>query len=450
MEPTIGTQTASGAHASPTSGAGSDTLSAERSVGLDPRLTGLGRSPTLAIQARSRERIARGERTYRLGLGQSPFPVPDVVVEALRASAAEKDYLPVEGLPALREAIAGYHRRRHDIARGPADVLIGPGTKELLFLLQLAWNGELLVPAPSWVSYAPQAQIAGRRVRWLSTRPEAGLRLEPDLLDAQLRALPRQPRILILNYPSNPTGATYGGDALRALARVLRDHQVIVLSDEIYGEVHFHGAHVSISRYLEESTILATGLSKWCGAGGWRLGSLTFPRELAWLREGVAILASETYSSTAAPIQHAAVRAFRPGPDLELYLSACRAVLAGLLGRSAEVLRAAGAELPSPEGGFYLFPTLAGHRARLEARGITDDVSLAERLLEETGVATLPGSVFGMDPAAHYLRLALVDFDGPRALTAVRPGVTVDDAFLDMYCAPTWSGVNALARWLGS
>jgi len=400
------------------------------------------------MQARSRARIAAGLRTYRFGLGQSPFPVPTPIVESLRAHAAEKEYLPVEGLLALREAIAGYLRRRHDIIRSPGQVIVGPGTKELLFLLQLAWNGEILVPAPSWVSYAPQAQIANRPLHWLSTRLEAELRIEPDRLAAQLAALPSGRRLLIFNYPSNPTGTTYDENELRALARVFREFKVTVLSDEIYGELHFDARHESVARHYEESTIVATGLSKWCGAGGWRLGSLTFPERLGWLREGVAILASETYSSTCAPVQHAAVRAFRPDATIDRYLDAARRVLGPLIRRSADRLRDAGAVVPRPDGGFYLFPCFSSARGRLADRGIHDDVALAEALLEEIGVATLPGSAFGMDSRDLYVRLALVDFDGGRALEAASGGATIDDDFLATHCAPTWAGVGAVAAWL--
>lgn len=416
---------------------------------IDPRLAGLHRSATLAIQARTNARLARGQEGYKLGLGQSPYPVPSALVAALRAHAAEKDYLPVEGLPALRRAVADYHQRRHGVQRHEDDLIVGPGSKQLMFLLQVAFDGELLVPAPSWVSYAPQAQLAGRSVRWIPTRLADGLRLDPQILDESLRALGPRPRILVLNYPSNPVGTSYDAATLQHLAAVARRHGLIVLSDEIYAELTFAGDHVSIARYYEEGTILATGLSKWCGAGGWRLGTFSFPERLRWLLEAALVVASETHSSTAAPIQHAAITAFRDRAGLEPYLQSSRRISEGLARYAERTLAAVGAQVPSPAGGFYLFPTFSARARALANRGIGDDVTLAERVLDETGVATLPGSVFGMPSSALHLRLALVDFDGARALVAAEDGRAIDDGFVSLHCPRTVAAVAALAAWMG-
>ena len=125
----------------------------------------------------------------------------------------------------MREAVAEYHGRLHRIPRTGDDVLIGPGSKELMFLLQLVYYGELLIPTPSWVSYAPQAQIIGRRVQWVPTRKSTGWRLMPDDLHDYCHLDPDRPRILVLNYPNNPTGLTYVEDELRELAKVARQFQ---------------------------------------------------------------------------------------------------------------------------------------------------------------------------------------------------------------------------------
>ncbi len=421
----------------------------DRDRALEPRLGGMGPSCTLAIQERSTERAARGLPVARLGLGQSPFPVPFGVVEALRAAAAEKDYLPVRGLPELRAAVASYHGRRHGIARTADDVLVAPGSKELMFLLQVAFAGELLLVTPAWVSYAPQARIAGRSVRMLATSPEDDFRLSAAALDAVCRDDPERPRILVLNYPSNPTGGSYRPHELEEIAEVARRYALVVLSDEIYGELHFRGEHVSIAEYLPDATILSSGLSKWCGAGGWRLGTFTFPERLRWLLDAMAVLASETYSTTSAPIQFAAVRAFRGGSEIEEYLGRARAVLAALADRTRSALANAGANVPRPDGAFYLFPGFAAHADRLRRNGIEHDQALAERVIADLGVATLPGSSFGVDASQLYLRLALVDFDGARALEAAG-AAPVDATFVERWCAPTVRAVDELASWLNA
>lgn len=150
-----------------------------------------------------------GRKVYRFGLGQSPFPVPEHVRGALADRSHEKDYLPVKGLPALRQAVVDWVRRTEGLKYSPEHVLVGPGTKELMFIVQLVYYGDLVIPSPSWVSYAPQARIIGRHIHWLETRVETGLGVEPETLAALCEKDPARPRLLILNSPGNPTGISY-------------------------------------------------------------------------------------------------------------------------------------------------------------------------------------------------------------------------------------------------
>ena len=415
---------------------------------LNPNVFGLPPSATLAINERSDQLIGEGREVFKLGLGQSPFPVPEVVVEALRKAAPEKDYLPVRGLRPLRETVTEFLHRRHGIERARRQVLVGPGSKELIFITQLAYAGELLVPSPSWVSYAPQARIIGRRVTWLPTDLAHEWKLQPETLEAHCAANPGLPRLLILNHPNNPTGVNCSHAELAALADVARRHQVLVISDEIYADLDHEGRTASIAHHYPEGTVVSTGLSKWCGAGGWRLGLFSFPEELEWLCGAMAAIASETYTSVSAPIQYAAIRAFEGGPQIEGYLESCRAVLR-TLGRHCDAqLRRAGCGLPGLDGAFYLFPDFSAHRARLAAKGVTDSASLAERLLEDTGVATLPGSVFGRPRDELTLRLSYVNFDGRAALAAVAAGEPVDEDFIRRRCPATVTAIERIAGWL--
>ena len=419
---------------------------------LNLNVRGLGLSATLAINDLSQRRIREGHPVARLGLGQSPFPVPATVVEELRANATRKEYLPVWGLPELRDAVSEYHRRQNGVPSSGDEVLIGPGSKELMFLLQVAFYGELVIPTPAWVSYAPQAQIVGRRVSLLDCPASNGWRLDPARMEAAFRADPKRPRVVVLNYPSNPTGGTYTAAELEALADVARKYKALVLSDEIYGELHFRGEHVSIARSYPEGTILSSGLSKWCGAGGWRLGTFTFPPSLGWLRDAMAAVASETFTSTSAPIQYAAVCAFRGGLQIERYLWRARRILAALAAACVARLRAAGLEVLEPAGAFYLFPDFSCQRARLAQRGIHTSDELARALLEEASAAVLPGSAFGREPEELSVRIAFVDFDGARAMAALetRPqGEPVGQALLATHCQNVLAAMERIARWVG-
>lgn len=421
-------------------------------VSLNLNVRGMGHSATLAIKARCRALRAAGRDIVDFGLGQSPFPVPRPVVEALRAAAHEKDYLPVEGLPALREAVAGFHRRNDQIVVRPEDVLVGPGSKELMFLLQLVYYGEIILRSPCWVSYLPQAAIIGRRITLIPTVFEEGWKITPRLLHETLKGAgdDHRPRLLIMNYPSNPTGHTYDADELAAIAAVAREFEMIVLSDEIYGQTHFTGDHISIARFYPERTIVSSGLSKWCGAGGWRLGTFSFPPELDWLRHAIAAAASETYTSVSAPIQHAAVAAFSADAEIERYLGHVRQVLSVVAGRAVETLRGAGIRVHAPAGAFYLFLDFSPTEDRLAARGVGGSADLCERLLVEAGVAILPGVHFGRPAGELTARLSYVDFDGGLAMAACEAGGGGADAArraVDAHCGHLADGLERLAQW---
>jgi aspartate aminotransferase len=427
-------------------------MNTAKPVSLNLNLRGMGQSATLAINERSRLLRENGTTIFAMGLGQSPFPVPDSVVEALRLAAPEKDYLPVKGLPALREAVADFHRDREQIDAHADGVIIGPGSKELMFLLQLAFYGQIIVTSPCWVSYLPQARIVGRTVSVIPRSFEQGWKLTAEQLTETLEHEKDdyRPRLLVLNYPGNPTGQTYSAKELEQIAEVARRFEVIILSDEIYGQIHHRGKHVSIARFYPEGTIVSSGLSKWCGAGGWRLGTFCFPPDLEWLLEAMAAVASETYTSVCAPIQHAAVHAFRCGVDIERYLWHARRILAVLASQCTDMLRQAGLGVHVPDGAFYLFVDFTPIGARLAAREIGDGPSLCNRLLAETGVAILPGASFARSPQELTARLAYVNFDGARALAASE-NIPLDQelppGFTDHYCEGVLLGVKRLVEW---
>ncbi|MAA66670.1 MAG: aspartate aminotransferase [Alteromonadaceae bacterium] len=427
-------------------------INTDHRYAINLNVRGIQPSATLRINELSNQLRADGRDIIKLGLGQSPFPVPERVVEALREHAHEKDYLPVKGLKALRESISGYINRSQRMRSTWEDVLIGPGSKELLFILQLAYYGDLLIPRPSWVSYAPQARIIGRSVYWLPTHAENNWQLTAEELDIICRDDPTRPRILILNYPSNPTGCTYTEDQLLALANVARKYGLILLSDEIYGEVHFEGNHKSIARYYPEGTIISTGLSKWAGAGGWRLGTFIFPPELRPLQDAMAIIASETYTSTSAPTQHAAITAFNGGDDLDEYLRQSRRVLKVLGEYLHRRLEGMQVWTQKPEGAFYLFPDFSEYQEPLAKRDIKTSPALCQALLEDTGIAILPASDFGFAPDKLSARLAFVDFDGGDALTVASTDYAdkpLDDAFVEAVCPRLKLAMDKLENWLG-
>lgn len=419
---------------------------------LKTNIQNLRPSATLAINERSAALVAAGKEVYRLGFGQSPFPVPDEVVTALQNHAHVKDYLPVKGLTALRKAVAQFNQRTLGIHCDEEDVLIGPGSKELIFNLQMAFDGDLLLPSPSWVSYEPQAQLASNKTIWIPTYQEDGWRLTAENLRAACLKQPNRAKFLILNYPNNPVGNTYNAEQLKALAAIARQYDVLIVADEIYGEVEHQGQHLSIAQFYPEGTIISSGLSKWCGAGGWRLGTFTFPESYRWLLNAMATIASETFTSVSAPIQYAAVAAFNGSPKIDIYLRHSRLILKAVGNYVYQTLTALNITMPPPEGGFYLFPNFEQHRLGLSHKGIQTSTDLCEHLLEATGVALLPGVAFGRPSHELTARLSFVDFDGKQALEAVAQHKyeNLEDDFVKSHCPKIVKAMELMKEWVNS
>ncbi|WP_279247218.1 pyridoxal phosphate-dependent aminotransferase [Candidatus Litorirhabdus singularis] len=408
---------------------------------LQQNLRDTQHSETLLVNQIANQRAAEDKPIFRFGFGQSPFPVPEHVVAALRVAAHRKEYLDVQGLPELRSTVAKFHSARQTQQWSSEQVVIGAGSKILLFcLLAAVQNADVALVAPGWVSYEPQARLAGHRVYHLQTELEQHWRVTPEMLEqfcSQRRDLER-PLFLILNYPGNPDGLTYSGEQLAALANVLRKHGVMVISDEIYGLLHHRGQHVSIADYYPEGTMITSGLSKWCGAGGWRLGIAHIPVQLgADYMQRVIGVCSETFSCAPAPIQHAAVVAYTEDERLHQFLQQQRSILADTGQSCAQSLRQAGVAVHDPEGGFYLFPDFSAYRDKLAACGITSGAELTQTILEDTGVTLLPGSAFGMPESSLTARLAYVDFDGSQAL-----------ANGNQYHSNMEEGIKRLCNWL--
>jgi aspartate aminotransferase len=417
---------------------------------INPSVLDLKMSDTLAINEKSKQLIKSGKSIYRFGLGQSPFPVPEIVVNALRLYAPQKDYLDVKGLPQLRDAVADFHRKKDLINFSPDNIMIGPGSKELLFLAQLVFAGEILITSPSWVSYLPQAKILNKEIRIIHAKQEDNWCITSN----ELRKVCEEnstPKLLILNYPGNPDGMTYSEELLKEIADVARKYKVIILSDEIYGQIHHQGNHISIARFYPEGTIVSSGLSKWCGAGGWRLGTFSFPESLTWLMKGMTIVASETYTSVSAPIQYAAVQAFSGDILIEDYLWHVRRILAQLGKNCAKILREVGITLHDPLGGFYLFPDFEPLKDLLKRKNVTTATELCNKLLDEMGVALLPGTAFNSPKETLTVRMAYVDFDGAKALSASKNiplSETFPNDFCEIWCSNVIIGTNKIVEWI--
>ncbi len=373
-------------------------------------------SETLLINQLSQSRSDNNQQVFKFGFGQSPFPVPDEIVQSLADAAHRKEYMSVQGYLPLRQAIVNFHKDIENKNWGAEQIIVGGGSKILLFCIMAAFKkAEILLPAPSWVSYEPQGKLAGHKVSWLSTNVEDRWRLTAKQLNkfCENRVDTATPLILILNYPSNPTGQTYDANELQALAEVMRKYNLIVIADEIYSLLSYQKKHPSLDHYYPEGCIVSSGISKWCGAGGWRLGFIHIPSQFGdKFFQSVIGVASETYSCASSPVQIAATNAYTNQALAKQYLQKQISLLSDVSEYCTTALKQSSVEVHRAEGGFYLFPDFRYFREKLALRSIFTSEQLTAALMEETGVALLPGSAFGMPEQSLTVRLAFVDFDG--------------------------------------
>lgn len=369
-------------------------------------------SPTLAMNEAVARRRAEGKETIHLGFGEATFPLHPALRLALAEAIESTGYAPVAGVLKLRQAIAGYIQRARGVSCTAEQVVVGPGSKPLIYALLHVLDGDVLVPRPSWVSYDPQARLARRQVIPVATDPTDHHRLTPTaLMDAltAARDLGAKPRILIVNSPSNPTGSMFAEEDVAAMGAWAREMGVTIISDEIYAELE-HGwrSHISPARFYPEGTIITGGLSKAFSAGGWRLGYAILPpgERGAQLGKALRAMASEIWSAAATPIEEAAIAAFTPNADLETYVRRAARLHGYVTHELYRALSELGIICPRPAGAFYLYPDFAPWRDSLAQLGVTTSLQLAQYLLDEWDIATLPGVAFGEEPGALRLRLA--------------------------------------------
>ena len=379
-------------------------------LSLSPTLANrLEPSATLRINEKVNQLWAAGKTVYHLGFGESRMPVHPKLQAALAENTHQRSYLAGQGLLALRKEIAGFYNRNFQLPTTANQVMIGPGSKSLIYALQMVMDAELILPTPSWVSYAPQAELLGRPVSYIPGTMREHYALTMNALDQTLDKATDRAKLLILNSPNNPTGQMLDEPFLRELAAYCRQQQIIVLSDEIYAMTgHGSKPHISIAQFYPEGTVVLGGLSKHLSLGGWRLGVAVMPDTSAGqtLMQALRVVASELWSSPAAPIQYAAIVAYAEDAEIEQYIGECTR-LHGIRTRHLwSWLTELGIDCTEPNGGFYMIANFDRWQASLAQKGIHTSDDLANYLLDEYQIATLPGTAFGIPPQELSLRLA--------------------------------------------
>jgi aspartate aminotransferase len=359
-------------------------------------------SPTMVITGKARELKAAGYDVIGLGAGEPDFDTPDNIkqaaIEAIKRG--ETKYTAVDGIPELKAAIVKKFARENGLAYKPSEISVGSGGKQVLYNALLATlnpGDEVIMSSPYWVSYPDIVLLAGATPVFVETRLEDGFKLAPDTLAA---AITPQTKWFIFNSPSNPTGAAYTREEIKALTDVLVKHDhVWVLSDDIYEHLVYDGFRFTtpaeVEPRLKSRTLTLNGVSKAYSMTGWRIGYAGGPEQLI---KAMATLQSQSTSNPCSISQWAAVEALEGPQDfLPRWVKSFeerRDLVVAMLNQ------AKGLHCPTPEGAFYVYPSCAGCIGRITPKGkeIGSDEDFATALLQEEGVAVVQGAAFGLSP----------------------------------------------------
>ncbi len=368
---------------------------------LSARMNQLKPSPTMAVTAKAAELRAAGKDVIGLGAGEPDFDTPDHIKQAAQDAMArgETKYTPVGGTAALKKAIAAKFKRENELDYQASEIIVGAGGKQIIFnafMATLDAGDEVIIPAPYWVSYPDIVLFAGGTPVVVNAPESAGFKITPTQLEA---AITPKTKWMILNSPSNPTGAAYTRDELEALGAVLAKHEhVMIMTDDIYEHLVYDGftfyTMAQVCPQLKDRVLTCNGVSKAYSMTGWRIGYAGGPGALI---KAMSNIQSQSTSNPCSISQAAALAALEG--DQAFLKDWCEAFARRRNTTLAALQAMEGVTCTKPEGAFYLFPgvhTLLG-RKTMDGTVLQTDVDFCAYLLEHSLVAAVPGSAFGMD-----------------------------------------------------
>jgi len=352
---------------------------------------------------------------YGFAFGQSPFPVPKLIQDALVKNVDKGAYAAVPGIPELRSAISKYNKHYFGMDIAPERIYVGPGTKELIFNLLEILHGTVILPTPAWLGYLPQIRFLKKNYHMLPTR--ANKKISPnDLRKLALRLQDRQ-KILILNNPHNPTGLLYDRLELEEIADVCREQNIAVISDEIYALTTYDfSKFVSMGKIYPEGTFVTNGLSKSHAAGGYRLGYVIFPQHAIDLRRQFKKILATEYTAVSTPIQHAAVAGFEISKEIDEYFDVTRNIHQIMGDYTYHALTAIdGVKATKPDATFYLLADFNAFAPDLQKAKINTSQKLSESLIVHPyHTAIVGGDSLVLERTDFSARIAYVDYDGAK------------------------------------
>lgn len=397
-----------------------------------------------------------GFHYHALAFGQSPLVPPETMIRSLAKHADKNHYASAEGIPELREAIAGFNKRHFGINVSADDIFVGPGTKGIIYLILTIIQGDVIIPSPAWIGYHPIAKLVRKKSHIFHTEAKDNYKITAKKLDALLKSLGKKQHLLILNSPNNPTGVVYTKKELTEIAKVCSKHKTFILSDEIYALTTYNIRNfTSLGKIYPEGTFTLNGLAKDRSAGGYRIGYTIFPRCCSKkLRIDFKKVAATVYTNVSTPHQYASVDAYKPNKEIEDYFKTARK-LHQLMGEwlSSEFAKIKELKVTKPAGGFYFFVDFNGLKKDLKRKGIKNSNQLSETLLNHPyHFAMVTGDACLLKPDNFAGRIAFVDYDGKTVHKKFRknPPKTKEEKikFIHKNAPNMVSAINVLKRFV--
>ncbi|HBH12943.1 MAG TPA: aminotransferase class I/II [Clostridiales bacterium] len=409
----------------------------------------------IAKQHEDCKKLGCGFDYYQLALGQSPFFVPENIQKSLANNTNAGYYSASDGIIELREKIAGFNKKYFSIDADTNRIIVGPGTKTLLFMIFSIVDSKLIIPTPSWIGYSPLLDFLKKDYVKFPLSSDNNYKIDPDELSSFLTKQDER-HMLLINNPNNPTGAVYSERELRKIVDICRQNNTLILSDEIYALTTYDfSKFTSVGALYPEGTFVTNGLSKDRSAGGYRLGTCILPKqEDSELRDAFVKLAASLYSNVSTPVQLAGITAYEISSEIEEYFNTTRKIheLIGLT-ISEKCNDINGLSATVPEGGFYFILDFNEYSQKLMANGIKNSNQLSKALLAHPyHVATVTGDSILVKSDNFSARIAFVDYDGRKAYEDYIDNPPIKDndkkEFINKHAKHILDGIDQIKKFL--
>lgn len=364
-------------------------------------------SPTLQSKLYLEEMKRQGKNVYNFGLGENAVDQPQLYVEKVKEYAHKKEYASCEGISSLNDQL----KQLYNTDECKYNIVVGNGLKELLFIVQTTFKGKIIHVTPSWVSYSEHIDLLGKidDLIEIQTSIDNNFQIDCHELETVLQQYKDTPKMILLNYPNNPTGTCYENEDLENMANLFRKYQCLVFADEIYLNLVYRNNQKSISYYLPELTLRGSSVSKDYACGGYRIGWCAFPTHQSEFFEKCRNYASRVYSCAPVPIQYATADLLADRKVCTSYVEKLKSLFQFIIQEVLQILAPTKLKFPVPCASWYVYIDFSNYREQFASLNVYNSIELSTYFMKKHNIVTVAAAHFRDD--SFSLRFSLVDFE---------------------------------------